>query len=110
MIVVSVFLSLYFGSDRKRKLEEKKAIVAFHTCNMLFIFMTSSVAHVVMTIFFIEDKGNILFQLAILLFTTLPFYILGNVVLEHYKFIVKKYVKAENGKVLILNKEYLKRK
>ena len=106
MIAVSVFLSLYFSSARKRKFEEKKAIVVFHICNVLLILITSSVAHVVMTIYFIEIKSKIILQLAILLFATLSFYILGNVVFEHYKFMVRKYVKAENGKVLILNKGY----
>lgn len=110
MIVLSVFLSLYFSSERKRKFEEKKAIVVFHICNLLFILLPSSMFYVVMTINFIEDKDKIILQSVLLLFTTLAFYILGNIVIEHYKFMVRKYVKAENGKVLILNKEYLKRK
>lgn len=110
MIVVLVFLLLYFNSERKRKFEERKAIVFFHICNVLFILMSSSVAHVVMTIFILEDLNKIILQLAILLFTTLSFYILGTVVFEHYKFAFKKYIKAGDGKVLVLNKAYLKRK
>lgn len=110
MIAVFVFLLLYFSAERKRKFEEKRAIVAFHIWNVLFILMTSSVAHVVMTIYYFEDTSKIILQAVLLLSTTLSFYLLGNIVFEHYKFMLKKYIKDEDGKVLVLNKEYLKRK
>ena len=110
VIAVFVFLLLYCSAERKRKFEEKNAIVSFHVWNVLFILITSSAAHVVMTIFIFEDTSKIIFQVAVLLFMILSFYLLGNIVFEHYKFMLKKYVKVENGKVLVLNKAYLKRK
>ncbi|EKN62913.1 hypothetical protein P9E76_19600 [Schinkia azotoformans] len=110
VIAMSIFFLLYFGSERKRKFEEKNAMASFHICNVLFIIMTSSAAHVVMTVYIIEDMSKIIFQIAFLLFITLSLYLLGNIVFEHYKFMLKRYVKAENGKVLVLNKAYLKRK
>lgn len=110
IIAAFVFLSLYFNPERKRKYKEKKAIATFHLCNMLFIFIPSFLAYMLMTIYIIEDMSKIAYQVPVLLFTALSFYTLGNIVIEHYKYMLRKYESAENGKVLILNKEYLKRK
>ncbi len=110
VIAVFVFLLLFYNIERKRKFEEKNAIVSFHILNVFFILITSSAAHVVMTIYIFGDASKIILQVAVLFFTTLSFYLLGNIVFEHYKFILKKYVKSGNGKVLVLNKAFLKRK
>lgn len=110
VIVISMFISLYFKSELERMFHRKKEVVAFHICNVLIILMVAFAAHVVTAIYIMGIDVNLLLQYLILIFIILPIYIAGNVAFEKYKFINRKYTAAENGKVLVINEKYLKKK
>lgn len=110
VIVISVFITLLFKNELERMFQEKKDMVPFHICNMLITLMVSFMAHAVMTIYIIGNEFNLILQLVILMFMILPIYILGHFAFEKYKSVYRKYITAENGKVIVLNEKYLKKK
>ncbi|WP_246861334.1 hypothetical protein [Bacillus sp. REN3] len=110
VIVISVFISLMFKYELERLFREKKAALPFHICNVLITLMVSLGAHAVMTIYIMEEEFHLIQQLAILLFMIFPIYILGHLAFERYKSVYRKYMTAENGKVIVLNEKYLKKK
>ncbi|MDQ0154749.1 hypothetical protein [Robertmurraya andreesenii] len=110
VILISVFITLYFKSELERMFREKKQVVAFHICNVLITLMISFAAHAVTVIYILQNKLKMLQQMVILLFIILPVYVLGHFAYEKYKFINRKYQASENGKVLVINEKYLRRK
>ncbi|MEH7346234.1 hypothetical protein V7122_20535 [Bacillus sp. JJ1532] len=72
--------------------------------------MAAFVVNAVMTIYFSGNGFNWMLQIVILLFMILPIYILGHLAFEKYKFVYRKYNTAENGKVIVLNEKYIKKK
>lgn len=110
VIVITVFITLYFKSELERMFGEKKDVVVFHICNVVIILMTTFAAYAVTTIYIMGNEFALIRQLVIHLIVILPIYILGHFAFEKYKFINRKYVKAANGKVLIINEKYLRRK
>lgn len=109
VIVISVMVTLYFKSELERMFREKKEVFAFHVCNVLIILMASFAVHAVMD-FMLEKGINYLLQMAILLAIIIPIYTAGHFSYEKYKFLNRKYLKTENGKVLIINEKYLRRR
>ncbi|WP_059173859.1 hypothetical protein [Bacillus sp. FJAT-27445] len=109
VIMMSVMITLYFKSELERMFREKKEIFAFHVCNVLIILMASFAVHAVAD-FMLQNKINYLLQMAILLIMIIPIYIIGHFAFEKYKFINRKYLKSENGKVLVINEKYLRRR
>ncbi|WP_053365885.1 hypothetical protein [Bacillus sp. FJAT-27245] len=109
VIVISVFISLYFKSELERMFRESKDVFAFHVCNVLIVLMASFAVHAV-TDYLLQTGINYLLQMGILLAIIIPVYIAGHFAYEKYKFINRKYLKAENGKVLIINEKYLRRR
>ncbi|MFJ5624883.1 hypothetical protein ACIQD3_19680 [Peribacillus loiseleuriae] len=110
VIVISVFITLLFKNELERMFQEKKDMVPFHICNVLITLMVSFAAHAVMTIYIIGNEFNLILQLVILMLMILPIYILGHFAFEKYKSVYRKYITAENGKVIVLNEKYLKKK
>lgn len=110
VIVITVINTLFFKSELEQMFREKKQVFAFHICNLLIILITAFGANAVTTTYILENKFEWRMQLIILLCMILPIYILGHVSFEKYKLMNRKYVKAENGKVLVINERYLKRK
>lgn len=110
VIVISVFVTLMIMSELERLFREKKAVVPFHICNVLITLMVTFAAHAVMTIYIIGKEVNWTLQLVILMFIILPVYILGHFAFEKYKSVYRKYTPGENGKVIILNEKYIKKK
>ncbi|MGE8081245.1 hypothetical protein [Peribacillus loiseleuriae] len=110
VIVISVFITLLFKNELERMFQEKKDMLPFHICNVLITLMVSFAAHAVMTIYIIGNEFNLILQLVILMFMILPIYILGHFAFEKYKSVYRKYITAENGKVIVLNEKYLKKK
>ncbi|WP_316568191.1 hypothetical protein [Neobacillus sp. YIM B06451] len=109
VIVVSVMVTLYFKSELERMFREKKEVFAFHVCNVLIILMASFAVHAV-TDYMLQTGINYLLQLAILLAIIIPIYIAGHFAYEKYKFLNRKYVKTDNGKVLVINEKFLRRR
>ncbi|RHW31482.1 hypothetical protein D1B31_21990 [Neobacillus notoginsengisoli] len=109
VIVVSAFVTLFFKNELERMFQEKN-VAAFHICNVLIVLMVAFGAHTVMTIYMMGSKINLFLQLAILLFMVLPVYVAGHLAFEKYKAVYRKYNTAEDGKVIVLNEKYLKKK
>jgi hypothetical protein len=72
--------------------------------------MVSLTAHAVMTVYIIGKEVNWILQLVILMVIILPIYILGHFAFEKYKSVYRKYTPVENGKVMVLNEKYIKKK
>lgn len=110
VIIVSVSVTVYFKSELERMFREKKEVIAFHICNVVIILMVAFAAQAVTTIYIVERDFNMLVQIGILLLMIFPVYLAGYLFYEKYKFENRKYTKAGNGKVLVINEKYLKRK
>lgn len=110
VIVISVFITLFFKNELERMFQEKKDALPFHICNLLITLMVSFAAHAIMTIYIMGDEFNWIVQPIILLFIILPIYLIGHFAFEKYNSVYRKYITAENGKVIILNEKYLKKK
>lgn len=110
VIVVSVLNTLLIKSELERLFREKKGVFIFHICNVLIILMVAFAAYAVVTRYIMGGELDWLSQMVILLFTILPIYMVGHFVFEKYKLVNRKYSTAENGKILIISKKYLKKK
>ncbi|MFJ5717439.1 hypothetical protein [Neobacillus sp. NPDC093127] len=110
VIVISVFVTLMIKTELEWLFREKKADVPFHICNVFITLMVSFAAHAVMTVYIIGKEVNWILQLVILMVIILPIYILGHFAFEKYKSVYRKYTPAENGKVMVLNEKYIKKK
>ena len=110
VIMISVFITLFFKNELERMFGEKKDVLAFHICNVIIILMVSYGAQAVMTIYVAGKEFNYLLQFVLLLFMSLPIYFLGHRAFEKYNSVYRKYEPAENGKVIVLNEKYLKKK
>ncbi|MCH1627488.1 hypothetical protein [Fredinandcohnia quinoae] len=110
VIVISVFITLVFKNELERMFHEEKDVFPFHICNVLITLMVSFGAHAVMTIFILENEIKMIPQFVILMLIILPIYIVGHFAFEKYKSVYRKYVPSEEGKVLVLNERYLKKK
>ncbi|MBS4179578.1 hypothetical protein [Lederbergia citrea] len=110
VIVISVFITLFVKYELEQMFREKKDVVPFHICNVVITLMVSCGAHAVMTIYIIGNEFNLILQLVILMFIIIPIYISGHFAFEKYKSVYRKYINADNGKVIVLNEKYLKKK
>ena len=108
VIVISVFTTLFVKYELERLLREKKDVLPFHICNVIIILMVSMAAHAVMAIYIMGNEYDWILQF-ILMFFVIPIYI-GHIAFEKYKSVYRKYITAENGKVIVLNEKYLKKK
>lgn len=97
-------------TELEQLFREKNADVPFHICNVLITIMVSLTAHAVMTVYIIGKEVNWILQLVILMVIILPIYILGHFAFEKYKSLYRKYTPVENGKVMVLNEKYIKKK
>ncbi|MDR4888206.1 hypothetical protein RGU12_11650 [Fredinandcohnia sp. QZ13] len=109
-IGISVFITLFFKLELERMFREKTSVIAFHICNVLIVLMVSYAFYAVFTIYIFERDLNLLLQMLINLVIILPIYIIGNILFEKNKFKFRKYRPAEDGKVLVINEKYLKKK
>lgn len=85
-------------------------MIAFHICNILIILMVAFAARTVIWVYIFEHEFKIIGPIFILIMFVLPIYIGGHFLFQHYKFMNRKYMVAENGKILIINEKYLRRK
>jgi hypothetical protein len=109
-IVISVFISLIFKNELERMFLKGKEFFAFHIYNVLITLMVAFASQAVMTIYVFEHKFHLIRDVLILLAIILPVYISGHLAFEKYKLVYRKFSAAENGKVLVLNEKYLKKK
>lgn len=107
---IAVFITLFFKFELERMFREEKGVIAFHICNVLIILMTSFAVHAVTTTYIMGNEFKFMLQIIILLFMILPIYIFGHFAFKKYKLINRKYTPVENGKVLVINEKFLKRK
>lgn len=110
VILISVLVTLYFKSELERMFREKKAVLAFHVCNVVIILMVAFVTHAVTTIYLLGNELRLVRHLIFLVLLILLVYVIGHFAFEKYKVINRKYFPANNGKVLIINDKYLKKK
>ncbi|MCC3359441.1 hypothetical protein [Bacillus sp. REN16] len=110
VIGISVFITLFFKLELERMFREKQSVIPFHICNVLIVLMVSFAFHAVFTIYIFERELNLLLQMVINLIIILPLYMIGNNIIEKNKFKFRKYKPAKDGKVLVINEKYLKRK
>jgi hypothetical protein len=110
VMVIAVIFTLLAKKELEQLFRETEGGIPFHICNVVITLMVSFTANAVMTIYIVGNDFNWFLQFVSLLFMTLPVYFAGHRVLEKYKSIYRKYETAENGKVLVLNDRYLKKK
>ncbi|MCM3124333.1 MULTISPECIES: hypothetical protein [unclassified Mesobacillus] len=109
-IVISVFISLIFKNELERMFLRGKEFFPFHICNVLITLMVAFASQAVMTIYVFEQQFHIIRDVLILIAIILPVYISGHLAFEKYKFVFRKFSASDNGKVLVLNEKYLKKK
>jgi len=109
-IVIAVLVTIHFKYELERMFREKKEVVAFHICNVMIVLMTAYIVHAVTTVYIFGNTFNWLLQIFILLFMILPIYTIGHIHYKKYRFINRKYSISENGKVLVINEKYLRRR
>lgn len=109
-IVISVFISLVFKNELEKMFLKGKEVFAFHICNVLITLMVAFASHAVMTIYILEDKFYVIRELFILMAVIAPVYLIGHLAFEKYKELYRKYAPTEQGKVLVLNEKYIKKK
>ncbi|OCA88326.1 hypothetical protein A8F94_07975 [Bacillus sp. FJAT-27225] len=107
---VSVVVTLFFKNELERMLTEGKPEFIFHICNIIIIMMVAFTSQAMITIYILGEDYHYIQQTIILFFIVLALYIPGHFAFEKYKFIYRKYESADDGKVLILNEKYLKKK
>lgn len=110
VIVVSVFVTLFVKEELERLFHQTKAVVAFHICNVIITLMFSLVVQTVVTVYILGHELKFLVSALILLLMILPIYFFGHLAFEKYKTVYRKFTPAENGKVIVLNERYLKKK
>jgi uncharacterized protein YacL len=110
VIVISVFVTLFVKEELERLFRQTKAAVAFHICNVIITFMFSLVAHTVMTVYILGHEFKLLLSGLNLLLMILPIYFIGHLAFEKYKTVYRKFTPVANGKVIVLNERYLKKK
>ncbi|AZU60145.1 hypothetical protein [Neobacillus mesonae] len=110
VIVISVFITLCVKYELERLFHEKKDVAPFHICNVVIILMVSFAAHAVTNNYFLGNEFKLVMPLLILTTMIIPIYIFGHFAFEKYKSVYRKYDTAENGKVLVLNEKYVKKK
>ena len=109
-IVISAFISLIFKNELERMFLRGKEFFPFHICNVLIILMVAFASRAVMTRYVFSQPFHIVRDNLILLAIIVPVYISGHFAFENYKSVYRKFSAAENGKVLVLNEKYLKKK
>ncbi|CAM3860157.1 hypothetical protein [Mesobacillus thioparans] len=109
-IVISVSISLIFKNELERMFLKGKEFFPFHICNVLITLMVAFASQAVMTKYVFEQSFHILRDTLILVAIILPVYISEHLAFEKYKSVYRKFSAAENGKVLVLNEKYLKKK
>jgi hypothetical protein len=101
-IVIAVFITLTFKNELEQMFREEKGVFAFH--------MVAFASQAVMRIYILGHNFHFILNVFILMAIILPTYIAGHFAFERYKSVYRKYAAAENGKILILNEKYLKKK
>ncbi|WP_231505577.1 hypothetical protein [Bacillus sp. EB01] len=109
-IAVSILVTLFFKTELERMFSGGRQEFIFHVCNFIIIMMVGFTSQAVMTIYLLGQEFHYLQQTAALFFIVLALYIPGHLAFEKYKLIYRKYETAEDGKVLVLNEKYLKKK
>lgn len=109
-IVISVFITLTFKNELERMFREEKEVFVFHIFNVLITLTVAFASQAVITIYVVGHEFHFIKTALILLAITLPIYILGHLAFEKYKTVYRKYAATENGKVLVLNDKYVKKK
>lgn len=109
-IVISVFITLTFKNELEQMFREEKEVFVFHIFNVLITLTVAFASQVVIMIYVVGHKFHFISNALILLAITLPIYILGHLAYEKYKNVYRKYAATENGKVLVLNEKYVKKK
>jgi hypothetical protein len=109
-IVISAFISLIFKNELERMFLRGKEFFPFHICNVVIILMVAFASQAVMTRYVFGQQIHILRDILILIAIILPVYISGHLAFEKYKSVYRKFSPAENGKVLVLNEKYMKKK
>ncbi|RSD28517.1 hypothetical protein [Mesobacillus subterraneus] len=110
VIVISVFISLVFKNELEGMFRRGEEFFAFHVCNVLITLMVAFASQAVLTIYIAEQRFHVIREILILLAIITPIYLIGHHAFEKYKAVYRKYVPAEQGKVLVLNEKYLKKK
>jgi hypothetical protein len=109
-IVIPVFISLFFKNELERMFLKGREFFPFHICNVLIILMVAFASQAVMTRYVFGQQFHIIRNVLILIALILPVYISGHLAFEKYKSVYRKFSPAENGKVLVLNEKYMKKK
>lgn len=109
-IVISVFITLTFKNELERMFREEKEVFVFHIFNVLITLTVAFASQAVITIYVVGNKFHFIRDSLILLAIILPLYVLGHLAFEKYKAVYRKYAATENGKVLVLNEKYVKKK
>jgi uncharacterized BrkB/YihY/UPF0761 family membrane protein len=109
-IVISVFISLIFKNELEQMFREEKELFIFHIFNVIITLMVAFASQAVMTIYILGDKFHFIRDVFILIAMIIPVYIFGHLAFEKYKSVYRKYAATEQGKVLVLNDKYLKKK
>ncbi|WP_053362694.1 hypothetical protein [Bacillus sp. FJAT-27251] len=109
-IVIAVFITLTFKIELERMFREDRSVFAFHICNVVIILMVAFASQAVMRIYILGHDFSFILNLFILMAIIMPTYVAGHFAFEKYNSIYRKYAAAENGKVLVLNEKYLKKK
>ncbi len=109
-IVISAFISLFFKNELERMFLKGKEFFPFHICNVLIILMVAFASQAVMTRYVFEQSFHLIRDVLILIAIILPVYIFVHLAFEKYKSVYRKFSAAENGKVLVLNEKYMKKK
>jgi len=109
-IVISVFISLVFKNELEQMFRVEEEVFIFHIFNVIITVMVAFASQAVMTIYLFGHKFHLLREVFILIAIILPVYIFGHLAFEKYKSVYRKYAATEQGKVLVLNEKYLKKK
>lgn len=109
-IVISVFISLTFKNELEQMFRVEKELFIFHIFNVIITLMVAFASQAVMTIYILGDKFHFIRDVFILIAIIIPVYIFGHLAFEKYKSAYRKYSATEQGKVLVLNDKYLKKK
>ncbi|WP_231688112.1 hypothetical protein [Bacillus sp. FJAT-18017] len=109
-ICVSIVVTLFFKTELERMFCGGRQEFIFHVCNVIIIMMVAFTSQAVMTIYLVGQEFHYIQQTVALFFIVLALYIPGHFAFEKYKFAYRRYEPAKDGKVLVLNEKYLKKK